>query len=510
VASNLLGVIMLKKIIHICCLLASMSCAGALYAGVADGRYILVNKYSGKVVDVSGGNQGDGANVIQWSLSSGLNQRWTITALADGYYSIRAVHSTKALDVFGWNTSNGADVKQYSYHGGDNQQWGIVNNGDGYYRIVSRLSGKVLDISGASASDGGNVHMWDFNGADSQLWSLQPVGASGYAKTAVEVTSDMGAGWNLGNTMDAVGGETNWGNPLTERYMIDAIAKRGFKTLRIPVTWEGHMSAGGEYSIDASWLNRVEQIVNYGLDNGMYVIINVHHDEWVKPTIADKNNTLAKLNAVWSQVATHFKNYNQYLIFETLNEPRAHQGTSLEWSGNVENYNVINELNRSALAVIRSVGNNNASRMVMIPGYAASPWNTQTDHLTVPSDPMVAVSTHGYIPYDFVENPNGANVFTQQDRDLIDYVLNELHKKYISQGVPVVMGEWGTIDKGNTAERLAYAKYYVSKAHAVGIPLVVWDNNALGGGRHDYLLYDRGRNFWPFDGIVDAIISSSK
>src|SRR5690606_32783792 len=212
------------------------------------------------------------------------------------------------------------------------------------------------------------------------------------SKSAFDISNDMDAGWNLGNTLDAVGGETNWGKPQTQRYMIDAIAHRGFKTNRGPVTWDGNFQEGGNHTIDWTWLNRVEEVVNYGLDNGMYVIINIHHDEWVKPTYADRDNTLATIQALWSQIATHFRDYDQYLIFETLNEPRANKGTSLEWTGTQENYNVVNDLNAAALATIRSTGGNNNNRLVLIPGYAAGHWPEMTSSLVVPNDPMVAVS----------------------------------------------------------------------------------------------------------------------
>lgn len=505
----------MKRLLHSFCLLMALGFTGAAFAGVADGRYILVNKNSGRVLDVSGVSRDDGANVIQWNLGAGLNQRWDIVSLGNGHHSIRAVHSGKSLDVYQWNTASGADIRQYAYHGGQNQQWEIVNNGDGYYRIVSRWSGKALDIAGGTVDNGGSVQVSEpDHRRDSQLWNLRPVGASGYAKTALEITADMGAGWNLGNTMDTngrgLGAETYWGNPHTERYMIDAVAARGFKTLRIPVTWDGNLLGDNAHSIDPAWLERVEQIVNYGLDNGMYVIINIHHDEWVKPAHEHKTATLRQLNAIWSQIAAHFKDYNQYLIFETFNEPRFHYGTDLEWTGTVENYQVINELNSAALGVIRSSGGNNADRMVMVPAYAASPWNAQTDHFEVPDDRMVAVSAHGYIPYDFAESAQGPRVFTQGARELVDYVYGELERKYIDNGIPVVMGEWGTIDKDNTSERVAYARHFVTRAREAGIPTVVWDNGALGGNGHGYRLYHRQTNTWPFEEIVEAIISNAR
>ncbi len=498
---------MLRKLIYFSVLLLSVTLAAVANANVADGRYVMVSKHSGKVVDVSGISQADGANIHQWSNTSGLNQQWDITALGNGYYSIRAAHSGKSLDVWGWNSGNGADLRQYAYTGGTNQQWSIVNNGDGYFRVISRFSGRALDVAGFSSSDGANIHLWDFHGGDNQLWAMQPVGGSPGSSSAFDIVNDMGAGWNLGNTLDAIGGETNWGNPFTQRYMIEAVASRGFKTLRIPVTWEGKFQWNGNRTIDPAWLNRVEQVVNYGLDNNMYVIINLHHEEWIRPTWADRDSTIYTLERLWTQIATHFRDYDQRLIFETMNEPRSHHGTSLEWTGNVENYQVINDFNAAALARIRATGGNNSNRLVMIPGYAAAPWPEMTSHLVVPNDPMVAVSTHGYIPWDFAESTSGPSNFTQSHRDLVEYVFDDLYSRFVSNGIPVVMGEWGTIDKNNTSHRVAYAQFYASKASSVNIPTIVWDNNALGGsGGHNYRLYDRVNNWWPFGNIADAIV----
>lgn len=499
---------MMKKILLFSALLFSISWMTVANADIADGRYVMVNKFSGKVADVSGISHADGANIHQWSSTSGSNQQWDIAALGNGYFSIRAVHSGKSMDVWGWNSGNGADLRQYSYTGDINQQWSIVSNGDGHFRIVSRYSGKALEVANYSTSDGGNIHLWEFNGADNQLWAIQPVGGPG-SSPAFDITNDMGAGWNLGNSLDAVGGETNWGNPVTQRYMIEAVANRGFKTLRIPVTWEGKFQWNGDRTIDPAWLSRVEQVVNYGLDNNMYVIINLHHEEWIMPTWAERDSTIYTLEKLWTQIATHFINYDQRLIFETMNEPRANHGTSLEWTGTQENYQVVNDFNAAALSAIRSTGSNNSNRLVLIPGYAAGPWPEMVDALVVPNDPMVAVSTHGYIPWDFAENTAGPSTFTQNDRDLIETVFDDLYSRFVSNGIPVVMGEWGTINKNNTSDRLAYAQFYASKASSVNIPTVVWDNNGGGSGAHSYRLYDRANNSWPFGNVADAIVNNT-
>lgn len=299
---------------------------GTACASVTSGRYLLINKNSGKVLDVAGYSQSNGANVLQWSQGNGLNQRWDVQDLGNGYYSIHAAHSGKSLDVWAWSADNGANLAQYSYYGHDNQLWALEEVSSGYYKITSKFSGKVLDVVDMSTENGANVQLWEYWGGNGQLWSFIPAST----KTAQQIVSEMGAGWNLGNTLDATGGETSWGNPLTQPYMIQSVAAQGFKTIRIPVTWEPHF-IDGAHTIDSAWLDRVETLVDVAIESGLYVIINVHHDEWVEPTYGARDETIATLQTVWAQIAGRFKSHSQKLIFETLNEPRANKGTSLEW-----------------------------------------------------------------------------------------------------------------------------------------------------------------------------------
>jgi endoglucanase len=125
----------------------------------------------------------------------------------------------------------------------------------------------------------------------------------------IEFVKDMGAGWNLGNALDSNGkDETAWGNPQTSPVLIDAIAARGFKTLRIPVTWKNHMGSAPDYAIEEAWMNRVQEVVDYAMANEMYVILNTHHEaEWAIPTYEHVNNVTNHLAKVWTQIANHFQ-----------------------------------------------------------------------------------------------------------------------------------------------------------------------------------------------------------
>ena len=199
-------------------------------------------------------------------------------------------------------------------------------------------------------------------------------------KTAMEITQDMGVGWNLGNSLDAWPGvlgqtqglesETFWGNPKTTQALINAVKAKGFNTIRIPVTWGNHMDSNN--NVDTAWMARVKEVVNYAYNNGMYVILNVHHDEWNKPTSSNYSAASTKLKALWKQIATEFKGYDRHLIFEGMNEPRNYKG-SHEWDGGIQEYwTVVNKLNADFVSTVRATGGNNSTRLLMIPSYAAS------------------------------------------------------------------------------------------------------------------------------------------
>lgn len=175
--------------------------------------------------------------------------------------------------------------------------------------------------------------------------------ASGYSYptqmrglTAFQLVSDMGAGWNLGNSLESSDSETNWGNPKTTKSMIDAIAAKGFTTLRVPVRWDDHYSDSSKYIISAEYMDRVETVVNYGLANGMYVILNVHHNDLqtaVSSSTSAQNKISEELVAIWKQIGTRFKNYGDKLIFEVNNEPRRGE----DWTGNASYYKCVNANN---------------------------------------------------------------------------------------------------------------------------------------------------------------------
>jgi len=339
--------------------------------------------------------------------------------------------------------------------------------------------------------------------------------------SALDLTKDMRVGWNLGNTLDAysstatgLDSETCWGNPKTTKAMIDKIKEMGFNTVRIPVTWAGHVGSAPNYTIDSAWLDRVEEVVNYVLDNDMYAIINLHHEEssWLIPTYANQQKVSAQLTKLWEQIANRFKNYSDYLIFETMNEPRV-VGSPNEWTGGTyENRAVINSLNAAAVNTIRSTGGNNAKRFIMIPTHAASSITEAMNDLVIPNnDSRVIVSLHMYSPYYFAMVANATATWgSNSDKASLSSELDAIYNKFIKNGRAVVIGEFGTIDKNNLSSRVTHAEYYASEARKRGIPVIWWDNGYYGPGNGDsYAIFNRRALTWYYPEIAQALVRAS-
>lgn len=331
---------------------------------------------------------------------------------------------------------------------------------------------------------------------------------------SVKFAQNLGAEWNLGNTLDAcrkgspekagLESETFWGNPVTTREMIDFVKSAGFKTVRIPITWAQHIGDAPDYKIDEAWLDRVNEIVDYVLDSGMYAIINVHHDDafWLITDYEHEEKAEEILKKIWSQLSERFKAYDERLVFETMNEPRV-TGVETEWNGTEEYRDVLNSLNSAALETVRSSGGNNAERFVMIPAYAASSTEENLSALELPDDERILVSVHFY--YNAAhssEFPDCAEKLTLNDKSAIYKTFKRMHKYFLSEGYETVIGEFGWTDRTNLENLAAKAEFYVETAGKFGIPCIVWDN----GG--DFRLLDRSNLRWEYPEYVEAIVKN--
>ena len=320
------------------------------------------------------------------------------------------------------------------------------------------------------------------------------------------ILEDMGLGWNLGNSLDATGGsgldtETSWSNPKTTQALIDKVKSLGFNTVRVPVSWGKHVS-GDNYTIDSAWLARVKEVVDYCYKNDMYVILNIHHDTKSSasasgagyyPRSSAYSSSEKFVTSVWSQAAEYFKDYDYHLIFETLNEPRL-IGTRYEWwfdkwsipSEVKDAIDCINKLNQKAVDTIRNTGSNNKGRLIMCPGYDASIDGATVSGFKLPTDisgnkNRIAVSVHAYSPYNFAMNvgSGSTSTYTSSIKNELQDLFSTLKSNFRDKGIPVVIGEFGSTDKNNTAERVKWATDYTALAKKNNIPCVLWDNNAF-------------------------------
>ena len=335
--------------------------------------------------------------------------------------------------------------------------------------------------------------------------------------SAWELVKDMTYGWNLGNTMDAtgnngLGNETAWQNAKTTKPMYDLLAKDGFNVARIPVTWDSHMDK--DYNVDKEWMARVREIVDYAIDNGMYVILNTHHEEWYFPKESDKEQDKEQLAALWKQIAEEFKNYDEHLIFEGLNEPRL-RNTSKEWTGGDKaSRAIVAEYEKVFYDTVRASGGNNAKRILMMTGYAASSSRNCLKEVFLPeNDDKVIVSVHAYIPYSFALDTKGTADYNEKNSD-IKNLFSTLDELFLSKQIPVIIGEYGCMNKtkdggDNTEDRVKCVTDYLTAAKQYGVPCVWWDNNAIYGNGENFGLMDRDPlgPTWYFPQIVEAMKS---
>jgi len=337
---------------------------------------------------------------------------------------------------------------------------------------------------------------------------------------AWEFVQNLHVGWNLGNTLDATDNEgkrslnphdqeTAWYNPVTTFEMVKLLKDTGFDIFRVPVTWFMQLGEAPEYIINEAFLNRVEEIVGYGIDNGLKVIINLHHEKWHFPSDENYPAASKQLIAVWKQIAERFAKYDNQLLFEGMNEPRKN-GTSVEWNGgDAEGRRVVNLLNADFIKTVRQTGGNNVTRMLLLPTYAASSEDIALQELVIPTDDKnLIVSVHAYTPYPFaiVEDAD-VNTWKPEYKDIIEAMFERLDKHFLSLGIPVIMGECGVRDKGgNTEARIEWARHYTECARKHKVPCIWWDNGAFEGTGELFGIMNRQKAEWAYPGIVEAFL----
>ena len=363
-------------------------------------------------------------------------------------------------------------------------------------------------------------------------------------ESAGQAVLNMGAGWNLGNTLDSNSGdldnmwieaytsrtpkdyETAWGQPEATRALIHMFKEAGFGAIRVPVTWYPHMgtitlhnqnqwdpSTWSGTEVDPAWMARVKEVVDYVIDEEMYCILNVHHDTgagstaWLIASVDGFDAAKTRYQALWEQIANQFKDYGPKLLFESYNEMLdpydswcfASFATPDRYDATVATsaYNGINSYARLFAETVRATGGNNAHRNLIVNTYGAcSGDGTWNSHLSEPLTQMALPEEPGHIAIQ-VHSYWDATQFNSQKAD-IDRLFTNLDTHIIKRlGVPVIIGEWG----GSTAEdqlNVRFASYFSQKAKAAGIAAFWW--MGLSDGQ------DRSLPAWTMPKTKDAIL----
>jgi len=343
-----------------------------------------------------------------------------------------------------------------------------------------------------------------------------------FTRTSPELLAKLRLGWNLGNSLDVPNGETAWGNPMVTPELLATVAKAGFALVRIPVTWAQHLGPVPSYVIDPSWLDRVAEVVGFARSAGLYSIINLHHDDgWLSLKDADgktteENNTVvrAQFVAVWTQIAKYFANQGEELMFESMNE--VHDGYG---KADPRHIQIINELNQAFVNLVRASGGNNSKRHLIVPGY-----NTNIDEtlkgFKLPIDSAknrLILSVHCYDPYLFAlmgqTHTWGRASPGRDDWGQEDYIVaqfDKLKSRYVDQGVPVIIGEYGASHQDGYEDYRRYYMEYVTKAAVDrGLVPVYWDNGGQGSGGESFALIDRVNHSVFHPKIMEAMLRAA-
>lgn len=355
-----------------------------------------------------------------------------------------------------------------------------------------------------------------------------------------QIVEAMGPGWNLGNQLESVTDnvpeETNWGNPVITEKLIQSVKAAGFKSIRIPVSYFAKIDDDKDYTIDSKWLDRVQEVVNYCIKNDLYAVINIHGDGyntidggWLLCNGKNQTEIKKKYKKVWKQIAERFKNYDEHLLFESMNEE--FDGSYSE--PNKEYYQNINDYNQIFVDTVRKTGDNNTKRWLIIPG-----WNTNIDYTAgdygfkLPTDQYrnksidkeeqrIMISVHYYSPWDFCGGENcvitqwgneaddPSKTSTTCDETYMKNQLNLMKTTFADKGYPVFIGEYGSIDKTSyDSENEYYRAYFARKlcqlSRKNGCIPMYWDNGY--NGVHGFGLFDRTTCEITQPVIIDAIM----
>ncbi|ORX42694.1 endoglucanase [Piromyces finnis] len=316
-----------------------------------------------------------------------------------------------------------------------------------------------------------------------------------FSLTTQEVIKEMGFGWNLGNTLEACGDwingstvkqyETAWGNPVTTEEIIKGVKSYGFNTVRVPVAWSNLML--DNYIINPLLLSRVKEVVDYIVNNDMYAIVNIHWDMgWFTKFATNEKEAFKKYTSIWGQISQYFKDYDEHLVFESLNEEGCWDEIWNQWSNQGDKkkaFNLLNNINQEFVDIFRNSSENNAKRHLLLAGYCTSLDLTSDELYVIPKDDRVMISVHYYGPSTFTileEDADwGKAAYSWGTEKEINYLVDELKKikkNFIDKGIPIIVGEYGTaITNKEPASVIRWLKTVAKTTSSFGMVPCLWD-----------------------------------
>lgn len=377
-------------------------------------------------------------------------------------------------------------------------------------------------------------------GTDDVISDDKSPDASGkVTNVAFQMLHNMGIGINLGNTMESVGTwinpskvsnfETAWGSPIITKEMIRGMHTAGFESIRVPVAWSNMMSKDGKYTINQAYFERVDEIIGWALEEDMYVILNDHYDGgwWGQFGSAKFNEEAWKhYEAIWTQVADHYKDYSNHLIFESANEELGSRlNDALDAQGNANDngtkgtltvdqcYDTTNAINQKFVDIVRTSGGNNDKRFLLIAGYDTNISDTCDSRFQMPKDTIadhLMISVHCYSPatYCTADDPNNSWGYTdtwgtETDKKALQSELRQMKLSFSDKGIPVIIGEYGVADvKVNGVDtrkenRNLYFEEVCKYAIDAGMCPVLWDitNHVYHREQNKMIFEDEAKSF---------------
>lgn len=410
-----------------------------------------------------------------------------------------------------------------------------VQTGTSYQETITIQENRnIFERSGTITVKQGDESLLITVNQEANALTIDPASA-GVSSDAVTLAAKLRVGWNLGNALEAAAssssaGETMWGNPPTNKALIDAVKAAGFNAVRIPCAWSGYIEDQETHRIKDSWLARVKEVVDYCVDNEMYAIINIHWDGgWLEehPLYSHQQEVNAKQKALWEQIAVYFRDYDEYLLFAGTNEVHADYNTPT-----TEHIEVQHSYNQTFVDAVRATGGRNAYRNLIVQAYNTN-IRYALDYLQLPNDVVndrLMAEVHYYDPYDFcldeqsnkylwgAEFAGATNVSDWGQEAWMEEQFSAIKTHFVDNGVPVILGEYGAMLRSGLANgtalqnhkkaRNTYLMHTTKTARSNGLIPFYWDNGVL--ENNGFGLFNRNTATAVHQDAVDAIMAGAQ